>query len=328
MIVLAGDIGGTNTRLALADVEARGLKILREERYPSRDYPGLEPVVRRFLSGSRKKPARACYGIAGPIVDQRVRTPNLPWTIDRADLARETGIKATHLINDFTAVGHGIGRLGPEDLVTLQAGAPVPRGPIALVGAGTGLGVGFLVWDGTRHRVQGSEGGHRAFAAQNELEWGLASFLRAEHGHVSYERVLSGSGLAAIYRYLARAGQAAEQPAVREEMAKEDPAAVVTRRGLDRSDALCARALDVFVAVYGQYAGQLAITLLASGGLYVAGGIAPRIVPRLAEGAFVAAFRDQGRLSSFAATIPVHVVVSTDVGLWGAAAAAWEGESA
>lgn len=325
MIVLAGDVGGTHARLALVDVGPNALTIVRRQDFASRDYPGLTPVIRQFLSAAGPRAERACFGIAGPVVGQRARTPNLPWTLDAAELARETGIKDTRLLNDFAAVGHAIGRLGPSDVVTLQEGLPRPRGTIALIGAGTGLGEGFLVWDGARYRVQGSEGGHVDFAAADELEWGLARFLHQEHAHVSYERVLSGAGLAAVYRYLALAAFAPEQPAVRAEMTREDPAAVVTRRALEGSDALCARALELFITVYGRHAGQLAITVLATGGVYVAGGIAPRITPRLKDGGFVAAFRAQGRLSDFALALPVHVIVNPDAGLMGSAAAAFAG---
>lgn len=328
MIVLAGDIGGTHARLALVDVGALTLAFVRKQDYSSHEYPGLTPIVQRFLDAGGPRPERACLGIAGPVIDQRTRTPNLPWTIDAADLARETGIKDTRLVNDFAAVGHAVGRLGPGDVVTLQEGLSRPHGTIALIGAGTGLGEGFLVWDGARYRVQGSEGGHVDFAAADELEWGLARFLHNDHAHVSYERVLSGAGLAAVYRYLALAAFAPEQPAVRAEMAREDPAAVVTRHALDGSDALCGRALELFVTVYGRHAGQLAITVLATGGVYVAGGIAPRIISRLTGGGFVAAFRAQGRLSDFARAVPLHVIVNPEVGLVGSAAAAYAGADA
>jgi glucokinase len=320
MIVLAGDIGGTNTRLALVELDAVAAHIVREAKYSSHEFAGLAPVVRRFLRAGGPAPERACYGIAGPVIDQRCKTSNLPWIVDGSALALDTGIGSTLLINDFHAVGYGVQRLGTEDFVTLQSGETDSTGPIALIGAGTGLGQGFLFWDGARYRVHGSEGGHVAFAARNPLEWGLVAFLNAEFKRTSYERVLSGSGLAHLYRYLAASAPEAE--GVHEEMEREDPAAVVSRHALAGTDSLCIKALDLFVTIYGRQAGHLAITVLATGGVFVAGGIAPRIVAKLTDGAFMAAFRDQGRLTSVAERVPVHVVLHPSVGLLGAAAAA------
>ncbi|HXY19551.1 MAG TPA: glucokinase [Gemmatimonadales bacterium] len=322
MKVLAGDVGGTNARLAVVEVTGATARIVHEQRYPSRSAPTLGPIVRRFLDEAGPPPERACFGIAGPVVDGECRTSNLPWTVSARALAGEIGITATTIINDFEAVGYGVGLLGPPDLVTLQAGVPAPHGTIALIGAGTGLGQGFLVWDGDRYRVHSSEGGHVAFAARDAIEWGLRNTLLDEFGHVSYERILSGSGLARVYQYLAATRFAAEQSQVRREMEAEDPAAVVTRHAVAKDDALSVKALDIFASVYGEQAGSLALTVLATGGVYVAGGIAPRIVPKLKDGGFIAAFRHQGRLSDLAARIPIHVITSPDVGLLGAAACA------
>ena len=326
MRVLAGDIGGTNARLAVVDVGERDTHVMHEGRYPTPGTPGLAPIVRRYLAdlGTDAVPERACFGIAGPVVDGECRTPNLPWMVSAAGLAAEIGIPATTIINDFQAVGYGLPRLGPADLVTLQAGEAAPRGTIALIGAGTGLGQGFLVWMGGRYRVQSSEGGHVAFAARDPTEWGLRGTLLDEFGHVSYERILSGPGLERVYRYLAHTGFATERPDLRQEMEREDPAAVITRHGLAKDDALSTRALELFVSVYGAQAGQFALTVLATGGVYVAGGIAPRIIAKLQDGAFVSAFRSQGRLSDLAARLPLHVIVSPVVGLLGAAARAAE----
>jgi len=321
VIVLAGDIGGTNARLALVELDAKAAHIVREGKQPSRDVSGLADLVQRFLRDGGPAPERACYGIAGPVIDQRVKTSNLPWIIDGRTLALDTGIRSTLLINDFHAVGYGIRRLGTEDFVTLQSGAPEANGPIALIGAGTGLGQGFLFWNGSRYEVHGSEGGHVAFAARTAQEWGLVEFLNAEFRRTSYERVLSGSGIAHIYRYLA--ASARESELVHEEMEREDPAAVVTRHALAGTDPLCARTLDLFVTIYGRQAGHLAITVLATGGTYVAGGIAPRMVSKLLDGTFMAAFRDQGRMAVVAERVPVHVITHPSVGLLGAAAAAF-----
>lgn len=323
MIVLAGDVGGTNARLALVEIDRSRARLVSVAKYPSQEYPGLAPIVHRFLGETGGQPERACYGIAGPIVDQRVVTPNISWSIDGADLARETGIASTLLINDFSAAGFGIGRLGDDDLATLQAGERQERGPIGLIGAGTGLGHGFLLWnDG--YKVHPSEAGHGAFAARTPEEWKLVAYLRNEFERVSWERVLSGPGLAHLYRFLAATRFAAEQPEVREEMAGEDPAAVVTKHALAGTDALCVKALDMFASAYGAQAGHLAITIVATGGIYLAGGIAPRIVAKLRDGTFIEAFRSLGRLAEFASRVPVQVIMNPDVGLLGAAAAAFE----
>jgi len=324
MNVLAGDIGGTNARLAIADVSGDAPRIVKERRYPSAASPGLAPIVRAFLDWAGEHVERACFGIAGPVVDGECRTPNLPWTVSARDLARDLGIPCTSIINDFVAAAHGVGGLGPSDLVTLQEGAPSPHGAIALIGAGTGLGEGFLTWDGTRYRVHASEGGHADYAAGDESSWTLRRSLLDEYGRVSWERVLSGSGLAQLYRHFAAVGPAAERPEVRREMEKEDPAAVVTRHALAGDDPVSVRALDAFATAYGAQAGNLALTVLATGGVYLAGGIAPRIVAKLGDGAFIAAFRSKGRMADLMARIPVRVIVSPDVGLLGAARAAAE----
>jgi len=320
--VLAGDIGGTNARFALVEVTDAAIRILHERRYPSGSAPGLAPLVRRYLGEAGDTPERACFGIAGPVVDGECRTPNLPWTVSARALAADSGIARTSVINDFDAAGYGVGRLTPADLVTVQTGTPDEHGTIALIGAGTGLGEGYLTWDGARYRVHASEGGHVNFAARDPVEWGLRSVLLDEFGHVSYERVLSGAGLARIYRYLAVTGFAPEHPEAAAEMERDDPAAVVTRHALAGDDPLAIKAMDIFVSVYGSQAGNLALTLLATGGVYIAGGIAPRIVPKLTDGKFAAAFGRKGRLSSVAARFPVHVILSPDVGLLGAAVAA------
>jgi glucokinase len=322
MKVLAGDIGGTNARLAVVEVASGATQIVYERRYPTHGTSGLAPIVREFLAGAGPAPQRACFGIACPVVGGDCRTPNLPWTVNERALAADIGIPATRIINDFDAVGYGLARLGPADLVTLQQGTPAPHGTIALIGAGTGLGEGFLTWDGERYRVHSSEGGHADFAARDAVEWGLRAALLDEFGRVSCERILSGGGLVRVYRYLAATRFAPEQPQVVREMEREDPAAVVSEHALAGDDPLSAKALDMFASAYGAEAGNLALTVLASGGVYLAGGIAPRIATKLADGTFMAAFHDKGRLADLAARIPVHVIMNPDVGLLGAAATA------
>lgn len=322
MKVLAGDIGGTHTRLAIVDVHRNRALITRESKLSSREAPGLAPLVRSFLAEGNEAVERACFGVAGPVINQRVRTTNLPWIVDAARLARATNVPSVRLINDFTAVGFGVPLLGPRDLVTLQRGRRDPHGTIALIGAGTGLGEGYLTWNGSRYQVHSSEGGHVTYAAETPLEWGLFNYLAKRYGHVSYERLLSGPGLISIYQYLRRVKAAPARPTVHREMLRDDPAAVISRHGLAGTDRLCGLALDLFVSVFGSQAGNLGLTLLATGGVYIAGGIAGRILPKLTGPLFLAALRQKGRLSPVVARLPVHVVVNPDVGLLGAAAAA------
>jgi glucokinase len=322
VIVLAGDVGGTHARLALVELDGRGARVTRDGRYRSRDYPGLTPIVRRFYEEVGGRPDRACFGIACPVVGDDCTTPNLPWTINARELAVEIGIPRTTIINDFVAVGYGIELLGPSDLATLQEGSPTQQAPIALIGAGTGLGQGFLLWEGDHYRVLASEGEHGDFAPSGDLQSGLLQFLRRQFGRVSWERLVSGPGIANIYHYLLASALAPEQTAVRDEMANEDPTAVIIRHGLAKTDCLSHRTLDLFCEIFGAQAGNLALTFVSTGGVYLAGGIAPRIVERLQQGQFLTAFRNKGRMSELLSRIPVHVIMNPNVAVLGAAAVA------
>ncbi len=304
--VLAGDIGGTHARLALVETEGPP-RILVEETYSSRDAPGLAPLVERFLAGKSPRPTRACFAVAGPVVGGEARATNLAWVVNATALSGRLGIRDLWLINDFEAAGYGVLLLDGPDLAPLQQGIPVARGPIGVIGAGTGLGEGFMLWEGDRYRAHPSEGGHVTFAAETPRQAELGAFLAQRHGHVSYERVLSGPGLSAVYEFLS--GRV------------EEPAAV-SERGLAGSDPHAVEALDLFAAVYGAQAGNLALTLLATGGVYLCGGIAPRLIAKLEDGTFINAFNRKGRLTSVLERIPVRVVMNPDVGLLGAAAVA------
>jgi glucokinase len=323
MRILAGDIGGTHARLASVEPDGYRLRIVRQQSYRSVDYPGLGAIVKRFFAEeeSATEFETACFGIACPIVDGICDTPNLPWVIRVPELAEEIGIERAAIINDFAAVGHAVDRLGEDDLVTLQRGEPRLHRPIAVIGAGTGLGQAFLLWNGTYYEVHPSEGGHSTFAPQVAREWGLATFLGRTYGHVSNERVLSGRGLTDIYRHLVEDRGDDEQKSVSMEV-ERDGAAAVSRNGLAGTDALSVEALEIFASVFGAQAGNLALTVLSSGGVYLAGGIATRIVDKLRDGGFIAAFRAKGRLSSVLETMPVHVIVNPYTGLIGAAAVA------
>ena len=323
MRVLSGDIGGTNARLALVEIDDEHVRIVHERRYASESVPGLPLLVRRFLGDVQNQPMLACFGVPCPIVDGRCVGTNLPWTIDARSLAADIGIPDTTLINDLNAVGEGVLRLGAGDLVALQTGDPPPHGVKAIIAAGTGLGQAFLVWCGERYLVHDSEGGHASFSPRNAAEWRLRRALAKKFGHVSRERVVSGPGLVNIYRHLADMGFEPEQDRVRAEMENHDPAAAIGRHGLAGTDPLSWHALDMFASAYGAQAGNLALTVMAKAGVYVAGGIAPKILPKLLDGTFMRAFLEKGRLTPILARIPVHVVVNPGVGLIGAASVAF-----
>lgn len=319
MKVLAGDIGGTSARLAIVDVDDDGVRVLQTQRFASQDFPRLAPIVRAFLTNVAEMPSRACFAIACPVLDGKCSGTNLTWDIDVRALREAIGIPGTQVINDLHAIGHGLRRLGPADLAPLQVGEPDERGVVAVIGAGTGLGEAFVTQRGDTYEVHSSEGGHTSFSAQSDLEWGLQRWLAKRFGHVSYERIVSGPGLVNIYQYLRESGEAEEQVSVRSEMERADPAAVISRLALSGTDRLSERALDVFVSVYGAKAGNFALTVMATAGTYIAGGIAPRIASKLRDGAFMTAFRNKGRLSDVLARIPVNIVTNPHVGLIGAA---------
>lgn len=320
-LVLAGDIGGTNARLALAEVNAR-TRLVAEHEEPSQGIPDFAEFVAGFLTANGARPESACLAIAGPVVGNAVRGTNLPWTVDAGALGRRLGLARIILINDFAAIGFGIRLLGKSDLLTLQPGRPDPSGVIGIIGAGTGLGEGVVVRTGGQWTVLPSEGGHATYAPVGARERALHAFLSDRYGgHASVERVVSGPGLVDIFEFLT-ATSGGPPASIREEMSREDPAAVVTRHALSGSDPRARQALELFVGAYGAQAGNFALTILASGGMYVAGGIAVRIAPTLAEGRFLEAFRSKGRMGGLLERIPVHVILNPDVGLLGAASTA------
>jgi glucokinase len=318
MLILAGDIGGTSTRLAYFDSSGGSLSPLAEERFPSREAGSLLDIVGRFAAGQGLTVQRACFGIAGPVRQGRVRTPNLPWNVDADELAQALKLPAVQLINDLEANAYGIDLLGPKDLLVLNQGVPDPTGTIAVVSAGTGLGEALAYWDGSAHRPLSSEGGHADFAPRNELESELLLFLRAEHGRVSTERVVSGPGLRNIYRFLRDARQVPETPAIAEAMRQEDPSAIITRAALAGECPLCGQVLDLFISLYGAEAGNVALRTMATGGIYLGGGIAPKIIERLKGLGFMLAFSTKGRLSPLLEDIPVRVILNDRTALLGA----------
>jgi len=318
-MILAGDIGGTNARLAYFQPQNGRFQLVSERVFPSRDHRGLGEIVTQFLDESGTRPEAACFGIAGPVRNGRVETSNLPWVIEQSVLANQIHLAATLLINDLEASAWGIGALGTEDLVTLNPGAGSVAGNQAVVAPGTGLGEAGLFWDGSRHHVFACEGGHTDFAPQGELQIELLRYLTKRFGHVSYERILSGPGLVNVYEFLCASGCAPETPTLAAAMQSGDPAAAISRAALSGDDPLAAKALDVWIAVYGGEASNLGLKIMSTGGLFLAGGISPKILPRLKASLFMEAFLDKGRMRPLVEAMPVHVVTNEKAGLLGAA---------
>jgi glucokinase len=318
-VLLAGDVGATKTALALFDERAPDAAPVRSAILPSRAHAGLEQAVQAFLADPPPEPiTAACFGVPGPIVDGRAEPVNLPWRVEEQALAAAIPARRVRILNDLVATAHGVLALGSEALLTLQSGRP-RAGNLAVIAAGTGLGEAIVVRDGDRRLVVATEGGHADFAPRTDEEVELLRFLAKQYGHVSWERVLSGPGLVDIYRFLRESGAGPEPDWLRERLAGADPAAAISEVALEDADPVCARALDLFVAAYGAEAGNLALKALALGGVFLAGGIAPKIRRRLARGGFLAAFTDKGRLSDLMAAIPVHVVLDPAAALLGAA---------
>jgi glucokinase len=305
---IAGDIGGTHTRIALFDPSVAGPAAL--EVFPSREHDGLESMIRAFLAAHPAQVERACFGVAGPVQNGHVKTTNLAWPVDANSVARLLGIEHVGLVNDLYANAYGIADLGPDDIETLREGDPSMGGNAAVISAGTGLGEAGLFWDRRRYHVFASEGGHTDFGPRDEDELALCAYLARNHAHVSYERVCSGMGLVAIHDFLSHREGAG--------VGRTD-ASAITRAALDGSDAVCSQALDMMVRIYGAEAGNLALKLLATGGIYVGGGIAPRILPRLKEGSFLEALDAKGRFAPLLSRIPVHVILHDRTALLGAA---------
>jgi glucokinase len=319
-MILAGDVGGTKVHLALYDFIDGKLRHTRDKQFPAKEYSGLEVIVKEFLGAD--KVTAACFGVPGPVRDGRLRLTNLPWTLDSRELAAGLVIDHVFLINDLEANGYGIAELSDGQIFTLSEGDASQIGNRALVAAGTGMGEGFLVWNGRSHVPYPSEGGHVDYAPRNEDEIDLLRFLKQKYnGRVSYERVVSGMGLTNIYEFL-REVRGMEEPAWLAERiaAVPDPNSVITELALTAKSEICEKALDMFVSAYGAEAGNLALKVLSVGGLYVGGGIAPRILEKLKDGTFMKAFTDKGRLSRLLVNMPVRVILESRAALLGAAA--------
>ncbi len=319
MRVLAGDIGGTNARLAVYDAEGERLELVARRTFPSDEYDGLEPIVKEFLREEELECERACIGVAGPVRGRRVKTTNLPWTLDADHLESGLELERVYLLNDLEAAAWGLPALAPRELVTLQEGVE-EEGNRALIAAGTGLGEAGLYWDGRRHHPFATEGGHADFAPGTERDAGLLRSLTREHGHVSWERVVSGPGLVSLHRHLATEfGPPSSACGVAGAGEEDDAAAEVTRGAMAGDCRICSESLDAFVRLYGAEAGNLALKVMARGGVFIGGGIAPKIVDVLRDGRFMAAFLDKGRMRYVVEAMPVRVVTNDQVALLGAA---------
>jgi len=319
-MILAGDIGGTKVNLGLFELRDGKLTATGEGTRSSHAFPRLQDLVKEYLDSAGSPTVEsACFGVAGPVRDGVVRVTNLPWQVGSAELSAELKIPRVSLINDLEANGYGLAELPPGDLVTLNAGTAGAAGNAAIISAGTGLGEAGLFWDGETHRPFACEGGHGSFAPQTELDAELFAWLRKRHGHVSWERVLSGSGLCNIHAFLQDTGRGEDPADVVEAMAHSDPAAVITEAALAGKGSRCVQALDLFVGYYGAEAGNLALKMMSLGGVYIGGGIAPRILPRLREGKFLASFTDKGRMRPLLEAMPVRVVLNPKTALLGAA---------
>lgn len=318
MQILAGDIGGTKTRLAILSLIGPRIQILVEKTYPSQAYPQFESLLAGFLADmADHRCDGACFGVAGPVQENRSITTNLPWQLDAGELAAALGFGPVWLLNDLEATAWGIAALDEEDFAELQPGAPASSGNRAVIAAGTGLGEAGMFWDGRHHRPFASEGGHTDFSPNDELEIELWRFLRRRYQHLSWERVLSGPGLVNLYEFM-RDYRQAETPAwLSEEMQLGQAAAAISRAALSGQDEICRETLDLFVHLYGVEAGNQALKVMATGGVFVGGGIAPKILPALLEGGFLAGFLAKGRMRAILEGIQVRIILNDRAALLG-----------
>lgn len=313
MRILAGDIGGTKSDLAVYSTEAGPRAPLAAQEYPSQHYASLEAMAREFLETTGLKVELACFDVAGPVVDGRARLVNLPWVLEEGALAAGLGLRSAHLLNDLEAIGIAVLILQPDEFHTLNAGEPEPEAAIGIVAPGTGLGEAFLSWDGRRYQAHPSEGGHADFAPTDAVQIDLLRHLLERHEHVSYERACSGMAIPVIYDFMKESGRAPESPAIAAKLAgTADRTPAIIAGALDPASPcpLCAATVELFVRVLGAEAGNMALKVLALGGVYLGGGLPRRVLPLLQGPAFLQAFRAKGRLSDYMARVPVHVITA------------------
>ena len=321
-MILAGDIGGTNARIATFAVEGGRPKLVLERIYPTREHPNLESALLQFLKDGVERLTAACFGIAGPVRNRRAHMPNLGWVVDGASLAQVAGIERVAVINDLEANAHGVAVLNETDFAILNPGASDAGGNAAVISAGTGLGEAGLFFDGRTWHPFACEGGHADFSPADELQTEMLVWLRKQFTHVSWERVLSGAGLFNIYRFLRESGHGHEEPWLAEALKSGNPAATIVTAATEKKSALCEMTLQIFISAYGAEAGNLALKIMATGGIFIGGGIAPRILNHLEGPAFMGAFLRKGRMSELLERIPIKVILNDSTALIGAARAA------
>jgi glucokinase len=320
-MLIVGDIGGTRTRLALVSAEDGPRRFLVEQEFRSADFQGLQPIVEAFLSSTGGQATAACFDVAGPVIDGRARLTNLPWDLEEAGLCRGLGLQRVSLLNDLRAIAHAVPHLQAGETAAINAGQREPHAPIAVLAPGTGLGEAFLIWGGQGYIACASEGGHADFAPTNEVQAGLWRFVTERFRHAAYERVCAGSGVPNVYDYLRSHDPAAESPAFAARLhAARDRTPLIVEAALNEPDAnpLAAATLRIVIDIWGAEAGNLALKVLASGGVYLAGGMPPRMVSQLPDGAFMRAFSAKGRFATLLSTVPVHVI-TINAALLGAA---------
>lgn len=324
-MLLAGDIGGTKTTLALFSADQGPRRLLAEATYRSGDYLSLEAIIEDFLRGKSATIERAGFGVAGPVINGRSRITNLSWSVDTNALSHTLGGPPVTLLNDLEAIATAVPHLDGDDLVQLKPGEAEPGAPIAIIAPGTGLGEAFLIWNGRRYRPIPTEGGHADFAPSTPLELELLAYLQPRLDHVSYERVCSGLGVPNLYAFLRDSGRYPEPDWLRQQLiAAKDPTPIIMNAAVAGTADICVEVLDLFLSILGSEAGNLVLKLLATGGVYLGGGIPPRLVPQLKGPTFLDAFTRKGRFSGLLARVPVNVILHPRTALLGAAYAALE----